>query len=162
MCRSKEVRIAKSRIDDLFEMVPTDMPEYFELSSHWARYIVVRISGLMEEALESILGSYIDDKASPKVAKYAKKQISEGRRNPNTKKIESILRGFHSDWADGFVAFALEEGRKEALDSVINIRHHIAHGRDYGVTISNAKNYYEKCLELISYLEQITDLSQIA
>lgn len=157
MFKSLELNKAKRNVDTLFEMIPVENPNYFEINSHWARYLSVCVSGFMEEALEVILVDYITNSASPIVLNYAQNHISRERKNPNTTKIKSILDSFDNNWGKEFEEFAEQDGRKDALDGVMSIRHLVAHGRNNDTTIHRVKTYYEKCLEIVSYLESLVN-----
>ncbi len=155
MFKSPDLNKAKRDVDALFNMVPTGDSAYFELSSHWAQYLCVRVSGFMEEAYEIIFTEYVENGASPKITKYAKRHISNGRKNPNTDKIRQMLCAFSLEWGNRFEEFAKREGRKDALDSVMNNRHLVAHGRRSEVTITQVKAYFDKCIEIMEWVETL-------
>ena len=157
MFDSFELIKAKRDLDELFEMVPPTSSDYDQISAHWAKYITVRVSGFMEEVLETVLVEYARKVASGKIINYAQKQIEKSRNNPNTEKIAQTLYSFSKEWGASFEEFAGQEGRKDALNSVMSIRHNIAHGRNSGVTIGRIKGYYDKCLEIAYYLEELVN-----
>lgn len=155
--KSTNLTKSKKSLDNLFDLVSVEDPAYFELSSHWARYLTIQVSGFMEEALEVIFSEYIDGGSSERIANYAKRQIAYGRKNPKTDKFRSLLETFSPEWACQFEEFVNHEGVKDALDSVMNNRHQIAHGRSVGITIIRIKEYYEKCLKLAEYVEELVN-----
>lgn len=155
--RSANLNKTKKLLDNLFNMVSAEDPAYFELSSRWARYLTIQVSGFMEETLEEVFSEYIDRGSSERIANYAKKQIASGRKNPKTDKFSSLLGTFSPEWANQFNEFVSREGIKDALDSVMSNRHQIAHGRSVGITIVRIRGYYEKCLKLAEYVEELVN-----
>jgi len=49
-----------------------------------------------------------------------------------------------------------QDGRKEAINSIIKNRHHIAHGRDSNVTVGTVRGYFDKIIEVIEFIEDQT------
>jgi hypothetical protein len=47
----------------------------------------------------------------------------------------------------------MDQGRKEAIDSIMANRHAIAHGRDSGITVVRVVSYLDKCVEIIEFIE---------
>jgi hypothetical protein len=73
--------------------------------------------------------------------------------NPNAEKITIIARSFDVHWASALEKFLEENGRKDAIDSVMNNRHQIAHGKDVGITIPQVSEYLEKSIEVLEFIE---------
>ena len=46
-----------------------------------------------------------------------------------------------------------EEGRKDAIDSIMANRHLIAHGKNSGISLVRVKDYLEKSIEVIEFIE---------
>jgi hypothetical protein len=46
-----------------------------------------------------------------------------------------------------------QNGRKDAIDSIMNNRHLIAHGKDSGITVARVNDYLRKCIEVIEFIE---------
>src|ERR687895_2444231 len=55
--------------------------------------------------------------------------------------------------ADDLEKFLVEQGRKDAIDSIIANRHAIAHGRDSGITVARVVQYLDRCVEVIDFME---------
>jgi hypothetical protein len=43
--------------------------------------------------------------------------------------------------------------RKDAIDSIMANRHQIAHGKDVGITVARVKEYLEKVVEIVDFIE---------
>ena len=61
---------------------------------------------------------------------------------------------FKREWGEELSAFADEEGRKEAIDSIMSNRHRIAHGKNSDVSMAKIKDYLRKSIQFIEFVEQ--------
>ncbi len=46
-----------------------------------------------------------------------------------------------------------QNGPKEAIDSIMANRHRIAHGRDSGITVARVREYLDKSVEVVEFIE---------
>ncbi len=106
-----------------------------EIQAHWARYICVLSAGLLENARTELYTDYARGAASEAVAAYVRANISKIQ-NPKTSRYIEIASTFKKEWGEELILFANEEGRKEALDSIMSNRHLIAHGKTSDISIS--------------------------
>lgn len=146
-----EITRYKHRLDALFSRVST-ISQDLELQAHWARYLCVLTSGFLEESVRILLSEYVQKKANATVSRYVTAQLS-GFQNPKAGKILELLRGFDPVWAESVEQFMGDE-RKDAVDSIVNNRHQIAHGQSVGISYVTIKKYYEKAAEVVDFIEQ--------
>ena len=148
----KEILRYKRQLDDLFSKVST-LDSDFEMQSHWAKYLCIRVSGFLEVAVSTIYKNYAKNKAAPFVVNYVDKQLSS-LQNPNMEKILKITRSFNPDWAKEIELELIDNSEiKDSIDSIVDVRNKIAHGEDVGITYTRIKRYYEVALKLVEFLE---------
>jgi len=123
-----------------------------ELLAHWARYFCVLTAGLIENALKEIYLEYVSRTASGPVASYARSRITTIQ-NPNAEKFLEVARSFDPSWAAELEGFMDDNGRKDAIDSIMNIRHQIAHGKNAGITYTQISDYLKSAIEVIEFIE---------
>jgi hypothetical protein len=123
-----------------------------ELLSHWARYFCVRTSGIIERGIVEIYSEFATRKSSRQVGNYAASRLKTIQ-NPNAEKIEIVAKSFDVHWATNLKIYLEEDGRKDAIDSVMNNRNQIAHGKDVGITIPRIGEYLKKSIEVLEYIE---------
>ncbi len=146
-----EITRHKHRLDALFNRVST-LSQDPELMAHWARYLCILASGFLEESVRILLSEYVQKKANATVSRYVNAQL-DGFQNPKAGKILELLRGFDPLWAESVEQFMGDE-RKDAVDSIVNNRHQIAHGRSVGISYVTIKKYYEKAVEVVDFIER--------
>ena len=124
----------------------------FELQSHWGRYICVLVAGFLENALTEIYTEYVQKSASPPVANFSVLTLSRIQ-NPRASRFIETAQAFKRVWGKELEAFMIQNGRKDAIDSIMNNRHQIVHGRDSGITVARTSDYLKKCVEVIEFIE---------
>jgi RiboL-PSP-HEPN len=149
--KNEDVFRYKQQLDDLFIKISI-LPEDSEIRSHWARYLCIRVSGFLEVSVRSIYSQYAKDKSAPFVANYIEKQLSNFQ-NPNMEKILNIVRSFNPLWAES-LGRSVEGEIKDAIDSIVAVRHKVAHGDNVGITYVKIKKYYEITIKLVELLEK--------
>jgi hypothetical protein len=124
----------------------------FELQSHWGRYVCVLVAGFLENSLAEIYTEYVQKSASPPVANFTVLTLSRIQ-NPRASRFIETAQSFKKIWGEELESFMSQNGRKDAIDSIMNNRHQIAHGRDSGITVARASEYLRKCVEVIEFME---------
>ena len=123
------------------------------MQSHWAKYICVLSAGLFENALPELYAEYAQGSANPAVALYVKTSISKIQ-NPKTARFIETAGAFKKEWEEELKAFADDEGRKDAVDSIMSNRHRVAHGKSSDISMARVKDYLKKSIELIEFIEE--------
>jgi len=123
-----------------------------EIQAHWARYICVLASGFIENSLKEVYSEFVKNASSKPVSDFSCSVLSKIQ-NPKTNKFIEIARKFKVIWADQLEEYVANDGRKEAIDSIMSNRHLIAHGKNTSITIVRIKVYIEKSVEVIEFIE---------
>ncbi|NET00521.1 MAG: hypothetical protein F6K62_21110 [Sphaerospermopsis sp. SIO1G2] len=129
------------------------------MQSEWSKYLCILVSGFLEESLRVLLEKYCQNKASPNIQKFVIKQI-DNITNCKTEKIKRILGEFSPTWESEFSQKIHEQSKidgeiKNSIDSVIDNRHKIAHGKSVGMSYSRVSNWYENVKQAVGILEEI-------
>jgi hypothetical protein len=62
--------------------------------------------------------------------------------------------GFDSTWGEDLDSYLIDE-KKDAIDSVVGLRHKIAHGEYVGVTISRVRDYYAIVAKVVDHVADL-------
>ena len=144
-----EVSRLKNQLDDAFErhqLLPSDE---FQVRSDHARYLCVLVSGFVERAMQALVVEMARTQASPNIKKYVEDRVALFR-NAKAEPLAQLVGSFSSTWRselDGIY----EDGGKEALDSLVNLRHRIAHGYPATISYSQVKGYYEQIQRIVEF-----------
>jgi hypothetical protein len=122
--------------------------------AHWAKYACVRCSGYLEESIRALLDDYARNRSSPAVANYVSRQL-KWFQNPRIGRINELLEAFNPTWREEFTEF-LDDQIRASIESIISIRHQIAHGDQSQVTISRVSAYWLDAKKVVAKIDQIT------
>lgn len=144
----------KQRLENLFKQAQIFNSDP-ELLSHWAKYLCVLTSGFIENAVKHYLSEFSKKKAHPAVFNFATKNLNQFQ-NPNMEKILILIGAFSENWRNQLENF-VEGERKDAVDSIVNNRHSIAHGKSIGLTIIQMKFFFHRASEVIDFIKKQCD-----
>lgn len=150
--KNQELSRQLQRINTLLKKVDEATGMDIEMQSHWSKYICVLCAGFIENAISGIYSDFVDSASNNHVANYAKSNLSKIQ-NPKTAKFVETARAFKESWASDLENFVAIDGRKEAVDSIMQNRHLIAHGKDSGISIVRLKEWLKKSVDILDFIE---------
>jgi hypothetical protein len=153
--KNKKVVSHKQRLDALFDKIKA-LDEDPELIAHWSRYMCVLVSGFVEASVRTIVADYVNSRSAPEVAQFAGQRLRNFV-NAKTEKILDLVGEFGNEYRTRLEK-VLEGELKDAVDSVVNNRHLIAHGQDVGIGFGTITKYYERVVKAIEELEKEFDV----
>jgi len=147
-----EVWRRKQQLDNLFRQIARFKGDD-ELVAHWSRYLCVLVCGFIEIAVFEIYNEFARNKSHGFIANYVQRQLSKFQ-NPKMEKIVSLAGSFNGLWRDKLKE-ATDGELKDAVDSIVNNRNNIAHGRNSDITFGRMEEYYKKAVKVIDILENL-------
>jgi hypothetical protein len=149
-----EVARLTSRLNSVFGRAPPPSAD-IELQSDFARYLCVLVSGFFENAIVALVLDLAGRRSAPEVAAFVEREL-EYWTNPNTAKICALLSSFSSDWGKQAEIYLIDE-RKESVNSLVALRHKIAHGESVGTSLSQVKAYYQTIREVVEFVADLLE-----
>ena len=144
----------KDHLDSLFEK-GSSLSDDPELLANWAKYLCVLVSGFVEESVRVLVINYAESRAAPEIGHFVGCRIRKFQ-NPKMSNILTLLGGF-SEELRSQIESATEGELKDAVDSVVQNRHLIAHGRSVGISFVTIRDYYKRILSVVEHLEIALD-----
>lgn len=141
------------KLDNIFKLANKIDKDDDELRAHMAKYLCIRISGLLETFFKKQIANYLNGATPKAVENYVNNQFKQFT-SVNSNKISKTLSLFSEDWATKFNE-NISEQQKAALDAIVANRHDLAHGKDPGITLNRIENYYRDIKDVIALLELI-------
>lgn len=145
-----ERRLLELRISRLLTAIPT--VEDDELRSELTKYACVLSSGLLEVACRDILSRYAAKRSSPQVARYVRTQL-EYLQSAKIGNITETLTAFDPTAATNW-RLGLSDEQVDSIDSIVNNRHQIAHGRSIGLSFDVLRRYHSHAVGALVAMEQ--------
>ena len=153
--QNRELRSQLDSLTSLLDRTDDATGENIELMGHWGRYLCVLVAGFLENALTGLYSAYVGRVANEPVANYSIRRL-EKIINPKASKFVEIARSFSREWGDELEAFLDDDGgrRKNAIDSIMNSRHQIVHGKITGISIVYVRAYLSDCVDVVEFIEK--------
>lgn len=122
--------------------------------AYLAKFLVVFISGIYEESIETIINEMVQKLGKQEVSNFVEQSIHVGFRNPSVESIKGLLGRFgNNSWKTAIDS--LPQDSKDALDSICSNKNALAHGNPVTLTLSDVLEYHRKSKTVI---EKIDDL----
>lgn len=148
---SRQLQVLKGQ----WNLIKNECNEGSEIQALWARYMCIRCAGFFEIAFREIFGEYIEKTCAPTTAKYGKQTLKH-HHNPNGEYILQTLGFFSVEWRHKLEAEELwRDGGKAAFDSIMTVRHTLAHGGDATITLYTLSEYLTRAVQVIEYVENL-------
>lgn len=149
-----EVRRLERKLNDTFKRI--DSLEDLEVRADFARYLCILVAGYVENALYELVLAYCRNASSPPVRSFVQSQLDR-LTNVNSERLLQLIGSFDQKWREDLEVFITTDGRAAALNSLIALRHDVAHGGSAGISYVRVFEYYEKIEEIIDYLINLLD-----
>lgn len=148
--KTKNIIAERDRIDELFQKVKT-FPVDPEVSSHCAKYLCVIVNGFIENCLREIFRQYAEKRASSEIVNYVTSGLEWESHSPNFETILQIASRFDSNLREEFEK--VDPELKDSVNSVVNNRHQIAHGKSVSLSYARMEEYYKKIKDFVDIME---------
>lgn len=149
-----EVSRLRKRLDATFGRVPSTSTD-IEVQSDYAKYLCVLVSGFFENAIIALVLEYVERRSAPEVMSFVDRQIKNWT-NPNVEKILKLFGSFSPEWQLLLTSYLIDE-RKDSVNSLVALRHKIAHGESVGTSLSQVTAHYKTICEVVEYLADLVD-----
>lgn len=144
----------RARLNELAQRSPEDSED----QAHWAKYLSVLISGYLEQSIKDVLFEYTAAYQAIRLGKYIEDTWPKSR-GMKTSNILLILKQFDESWGESFLAWLNDNDQyKDKINSLIQNRHDIAHGKEANttnVTLPSARTKLEIAFDLVDFLENL-------
>jgi len=150
---NQEVSIQLQRILSLAARAHKATGEDIDLQGQWAAHLCILIAGFVENSVKELYGDYIRSHAEVPVANYAMSQLNR-LQNPKAEKLLEVAKCFKEEWRVSLHKFLSDDGRKEAIDSIMNNRNQIAHGRSVTISLRQVETYLHKIADTFRFVEE--------
>lgn len=125
-------------LDQLFDRARAQRD--LEVQSDYAKYLVIRVSGLIEQVITEIVLAYAQARANTPVASHVAWRMNSFQ-NPSVERILQLVGSFQRSWRRDLTDLLTDEER-EAIGSINAQRNKIAHGEQSTVSLGQVDQYY--------------------
>jgi len=152
---NRELSRQLQRLQDLIKKADEACDGNLELQAHWAKYICVLSAGFLENAIKEVYTDFAQKQVSQPIANFVASKLSPIRSPKATLFLETSV-AFNAIWKGELETYLNDDGRREAIDSIMSHRHLIAHGKYFnsGISLAQVKEYIRKAVEVVEFIEQ--------
>lgn len=149
--RSDELRNVGDRVTRVLEQA--EMAAEPEAKSDLACFACILTSALIEVACRDYVTRFVEKRAAPAILNFVMRKLYFFQ-NAKTDDIDDLLRGFDAALANDFAARIGPEG-KDAIDSVVNNKNQLVHGKGNGLGLDTMRPYHKDVLSALVHLKNI-------
>lgn len=124
-----------------------------EVQSDYAKYLVIRVSGLVEQVVSEIVLDYAQKRAQPSIVDHVAWRMNMFQ-NPTVDRILDMVASFQSAWRVQLEG-ELTTPEREAMGTINKQRNRIAHGEESTISLGQVNQYYA---EIKTLLERVATL----
>lgn len=138
-------------LDDLFARARKQ--DDLEVQSDYAKFLVIRVSGLVEQVTAEIVFDYTQKRAQPSIVEHVEWRMNMFQ-NPTLQRILDLVASFQSRWREKLES-EVTTPEREAMGTINKQRNLIAHGQSSTISLGQVSQYYaeiKKLLERIAAL----------
>lgn len=152
--KSKDAEKILSQIDIAVTEINSFTTASNSEKSYLAKFLVVFISGIYEESVETIINEMVHKLGKPEVSTFVENSIHISFRNPNMNKIKELLSKFGNiSWIQAIDS--LPQDTKDAFDSICSNKNALAHGNPVTITLIDVLDYYSKSRVVIEKIDEL-------
>jgi RiboL-PSP-HEPN len=135
-----------SEVDEILDRARAQSS--IQVQSDYAKYLVIRLGGLVEQVVTQIILTYVEGQASQPIVAHVSWRMGTFQ-NPNMERLLQLVGSFDRHRRDQLDA-AITEPEREALGSVMAQRNRIAHGEQSTISLSQVADYYAEIKSMLT------------
>jgi hypothetical protein len=144
----------QQRLDYIFDLVKS-YNDSDEIKAILSNHLCVLVSAFIENSFRNMIIQYAKNKSHPNISNYINTQMKY-LTNLNEEKMRQLLNSFDRNWSVSF-SHAITEKEKAAIDSIINNKNNIAHGRATTLSFAYINDYYISAKKVIKIVQKLFD-----
>ncbi|PIW68457.1 MAG: hypothetical protein COW10_02435 [Candidatus Omnitrophica bacterium CG12_big_fil_rev_8_21_14_0_65_42_8] len=138
--KSIAVKALLQKIDQAIQDIKSFPNSSVLEESYFAKFLVVFICGIYEEAIETIINEWIAKFNSSQVSQFVGDSLRYTFKNPEINNIKKLLRKFDRHWERQIDQ--IPNKAKTALDSIVGDKNSLAHGNTCNITLNDVIQFY--------------------
>ncbi|WP_147328120.1 HEPN domain-containing protein [Duganella sp. BJB476] len=153
---SKKNNSPQDVLDSTFARINDIDSTEIELRADFSRYLCVLVSGYLEQYVRSSTAKYVKERSQPQIADFVVSQTNRIT-NLNCEKITKHYVALNKNWQKLLDELLVDEA-KDAINSIVALRHSIAHGQSADVTYERVSRYYKQVKRVIFEIDTMLNL----
>lgn len=142
-------------LKEICKWINADKNKFDSKTRYLISYSVIKASGTIEVVFKKIIYDYLSTGVGEKTAAYIEKMILDSSCNPNTGNMSNMLQNVSADWKKLFDDQVKLSGKKDKINSLVQLRNDFAHGDNINVSIDTVITYYDAAIDILKILNNV-------
>lgn len=142
-------------LEEIRKWINAERNKFDSKTRYLISYSVIKSSGSIEVVFKQIIYDYLTNGVEEKTATYLEKMILDSSCNPNTGNMSNMLQNICVEWKKRFDTEVKSSGKKDKINSLVQLRNDFAHGDNITVSIDTVITYYEAAKEILYILDSV-------
>lgn len=148
-----DIQIHKRRVDQTFGRAKALQPGD-PIQGDLTKHLCVQVFGYLEQTVKRLLVIHAQTRGTPRtIERYVESQLSRFR-NPDTDRLLDLLGSLDPGFRDDLET-RMTQPQIVGVNSVVGLRHSIAHGGPSTTSLGQLEQYYDRVDEVLGHLTQI-------
>lgn len=118
-------------------------------------YSVIKASGAIEVVFKKIIFDFLVEGSKEETNTYLEKMILDSSCNPNTGNMSNMLQSISAEWKTQFDIRVKDSGKKDKINSLVQLRNDFAHGDSISVSIDTVITYFDAAKDILCILDDV-------
>jgi hypothetical protein len=124
-----------------------------ELLADFARYLCVLVAGFLEQAVIELLLEHVRIRSHISIHRHVERDL-RWFTNAKAQRIIELLGSFDPDWGKDLKNYLVDE-QKAAVDSIVDLRNSISHGRAAEIGMKRIEDYYVRVKRVVDHIADL-------
>lgn len=130
-----------------------------EIQAYFARSIVIFASGVYEDCIEYLFIEFAQKYGNLGIASFFTNMLDSHFRNPAFGSLKGLLRRINPEYGNELEnRLKATPGSSDALDSMVNNKNAVAHGKPATATLGDVEKFHHQILPIFDAVEEILDI----
>lgn len=118
-------------------------------------YSVIRACGAIEVVFKRMIFDFLAEGAKEETKAYLGRMILDSSCNPNTGNMSNMLQSISTEWKEEFDNKVKGSGKKDKINSLVQLRNDFAHGDSVNVSIDTIITYFDAAKDILCILDDV-------
>lgn len=147
----------ETELQEIKKWIDSGRNKFDSKTRYLISYAVIKASGTVEVVFKNIIYDFLSENVKEETAFYIEKMILDSSCNPNIGNMSNILQNISVDFKKKFDDKVKQSGKKDKINSLVQLRNDFAHGESITVSIETVITYFEAAKDIILILNEVVN-----
>ena len=145
----------KNELLEIKKWIDQEKNKFDSKSRFLISYSIIKACGSIEVVFKHIIFDCLSDGVNDKTVSYIEKMILDSSCNPSTRNMGNMLQKISPLLKNNFENRLKLIGKKDKINSLVQLRNDFAHGDSIRVSIETVVTYFSAAVEVLNILDEV-------